>query len=317
MRKKLSFKVDPEGRGQRLDNYLTRVLANALPQVMSKAKARKLIMAGAGYLNQKRVRIASKELIQGALVDVILDTERLFSDKASNQAAFEVQGRDVLFEDKWLIVVNKPAGIPTQATLDQARDHLYAAVQRFLKRRDGHDPYCGLHHRLDFDTSGVVLFTKMREANAGVSAIFAERLAHKTYQAVSWNIEGKARPAPWMIKNHLDRAGKTGKDRMRFKSVSAGGDFAETRFEVLAKDLDRVLIQAEPKTGRTHQIRVHLSEQGLPILGDPIYGLREREPRRSPRLMLHAYRLEFPHPITGAKIKVESPLPAEFEFTGK
>ncbi|HEX4924708.1 MAG TPA: RluA family pseudouridine synthase, partial [Bdellovibrionales bacterium] len=260
MRKKLSFKVPPEARGARLDAYLAQALGEKLPQVMSKAKARKLIMAGAVYLNQKRVRIASKELIVGALVDVIIDPERLFSDKASQQPPFEVRDNDVLFEDQWLIAVNKPAGIPTQPTLDQARDHLYAAVQRFLARRDKKaQPYVGLHHRLDFDTSGVVLFTKAREANKGVSALFAERLAQKTYHALSWNLSGRQLPVEWTVKNHLGRAGTTGKDRMRFKSVKAGGDYAETQLRVLGAKGQVVHVEARPKTGRTHQIRVHLS----------------------------------------------------------
>lgn len=314
MRKKFSFKVPPEARGARLDSYLTQALGDKLPQGISKAKARKLIMAGAVYLNQNRVRIASKELIVGAVVDVILDPDRLFSDKASQQAPFEVRDADILFEDQWLIAVNKPTGIPTQQTLDQARDHLYAAVQRFLARRDQRpQPYVGLHHRLDFDTSGVVLFTKAREANKGVSALFADRLAQKTYHALSWNVAGKALPAQWVVKNHLGRAGVSGKDRMRFKSLKAGGDYAETQLRVLKTRDSVVLLEAKPKTGRTHQIRVHLSEEGLPILGDPIYGLREREPVRSKRLMLHAFKLEFPHPITNKPIAVESPLPSDFE----
>ncbi len=99
---------------------------------------------------------------------------------------------------------------------------------------------------------------------------------------------------------------------MRFTAVQSGGDLAETQLKVLRRGDQEVLLEARPKTGRTHQIRVHLSEDNLPIHGDPIYGLREREPRRSTRLMLHAYKLEFPHPLTNKHIAIESPLPKEF-----
>lgn len=314
MRKKLTFKVPFSAKGSRLDNYLAQALVEQVPQGMSKSKVRKLIMAGAVHLNKKRIKIASKELIANATIEVFLDTDRLFNDKASLQKSYEVHHDDVLFEDRWLIAVNKPTGIPTQPTLDESRDHLYAAVQRFLSNRDRKSVYCGLHHRLDFDTSGVVLFTKMREANVGVAELFSERLAQKTYRAVSWNPNQLKLPKTWEIANHLGRAGKTGKDRMRITAVKSGGDFAETHFELLKDEGSIVVLSAKPKTGRTHQIRVHLSEYGLPIAGDPIYGMRDREPERAPRLMLHAYRLEFPHPMTGSRIVIEAPLPEGFEL---
>jgi 23S rRNA pseudouridine1911/1915/1917 synthase len=314
MKKKISLRVPDESKGMRLDQFLAEKLSGHVDQPLSKAKVRKLIMAGAVYLNQKRVRIASKELFRQALVDVILDTDRLFNDRASQQESFELTAQHILYEDHDIIAVNKPAGIPTQATLDQARDHLYAAVQRYIAKRDSKPgAYVGLHHRLDFDTSGIVLFTKTKAANPGVSEIFSARKAQKTYVAIAWNLENRTLRKTWTIKNYLNRSSQSGKGRMRFTAVTSGGDYAETELQVLETLNQAVFIEARPKTGRTHQIRVHLSEEGLPVLGDPVYGLREKEPIKSQRLMLHAHRLEFPHPITQKPIVIESIIPDAFQ----
>jgi RluA family pseudouridine synthase len=321
MRKKINIKVTPAHRGERLDHFLTHALSGQVTQVISKSKVRKLIMAGAVFLNRNRVKIASKEMIPGANIEVMLDTDKLFNDRASLQAPFELSEADVLYEDSYLIAVNKPSGLPTQPTLDPERDHLYAALQRFLMRRnEKRMPYVGLHHRLDFDTSGIVLFTVAREANAGVSALFSERTAQKTYLAVGWNIENKVLENKWVITNHIGRSAVSGKGRMKMAAIKSGGDFAETHFLIQknylyrtpAKEHHAVLVEAQPKTGRTHQIRVHMSEYGLPVIGDLTYGLREREPVKGARLMLHAWKLEFRHPMTGKHLLIKCPVPTDF-----
>jgi 23S rRNA-/tRNA-specific pseudouridylate synthase len=116
----------------------------------------------------------------------------------------------------------------------------------------------------------------------------------------------------WTIKNYLGRAKNTGK-RARYAAVRAGGDFAHTDFKILEMKPEALLIEAKPRTGRTHQIRVHLSEYGLPILGDPVYFNLEKRPRISiPRTLLHAACLTFPHPISKVEISVSSPLPEDF-----
>ncbi|MCM2278812.1 MAG: RluA family pseudouridine synthase [Oligoflexia bacterium] len=322
--RKLSFKTAPEDARKRLDQFLTEKLPEALGQPVSKGKARKLVVAGAVYLNGRRVRIASKELIPGARVELFVDSEKLASDGRSRDRAFEMTPARVLYEDEWLIVVDKPAGLPTQPTLDEARENLFAAVKKFLARRDGQaDPYVGLHHRLDRDTSGVVLFTKAREANAGVAALFAEHGARKVYRALtrlpgsgsaSGFASGHGAPVEgqfaneWTVKNYLGKASGPGK-KARISSVRSGGDFAHTDFKVLERLSGGLHIEARPLTGRTHQIRVHLAEGGLPILGDDFYGA----PRDSAsRVMLHAVSLTFTHPVNKTELSIQSPLPEDF-----
>jgi 23S rRNA pseudouridine1911/1915/1917 synthase len=327
--KSLRFKIPPELAGQRLDDALIALVgAGAAP--LSKGQARKLIVAGAVYLNRRRVRIASKPVIVGAELEAHVDFARIQTGASRSEAhrlGWKMGPDSILFEDEWLIAVQKPAGLPTQPTLDEARLNLYAALQKFLRERDS-DPqaYVGLHHRLDRDTSGVVLFTKKKEANSGVSDLFAKHLAQKRYHALCtgpWIPGFRARDPGdvFTVRNFLKRLpGKTS----RFGSVRSGGDAAHTDFEVASRlSAECWEFRCWPRTGRTHQIRVHLSELGLPIIGDPAYAERfERQiqgasgarvlQRLKPRLMLHAQSLEFAHPLTAQKMFIESPLPEDF-----
>jgi len=293
---------------QRLDQVLVDWLTEALERPVSKAKARKLIMAGAVRLDGRRERIASQSLSSGAHIEADVDRAKLFGDSTSRDKAFELTAERILFEDEDLIVVDKPSGLPSQPTVDEDRDNLLAAVSRFLARRAGiAKPYVGVHHRLDRDTSGVVLFTKSTRVNAAVGEIFSNHMATKIYQALTipkTNLKQK-----WTIKNYLGKVSSKSK-RARYGAVHSDGDFAETSFRVIAEHPRGTWIEAIPKTGRTHQIRVHLSEYGLPILGDDLYGAAGG---LAPRLMLHAIQLIFPHPISKREISVKSPLPADFE----
>jgi 23S rRNA pseudouridine1911/1915/1917 synthase len=308
--KKLTLIVSKEQEGKRLDQVLAEWLPVALGSSLSKAKVRKLIVAGAVYLNGSRVRIASKELRVRAKIDAFVDLTKLLDDGKKADQIFEMSQARVLFEDEFLIAVDKPPGLPTQTTLDEARDNLFASVKKFLKVRDQQpEPYLGLHHRLDRDTSGVILFTKKSEANAGVGALYSGREAQKTYNALVSSPARKLESEEFEIKNYLAKAGGSAK-RARFTAVRSGGDFAHTSFRVLGKSPQGALwMEAMPHTGRTHQIRVHLSEAGMPIWGDATYG---GDLKSAPRLMLHAVSLTFEHPIKHTSVSIVSPFPEDF-----
>lgn len=224
----------------------------------------------------------------------------------------------ILFEDEWLIVVDKPAGLPTQPTLDARRASVHSTLATFLREREGGSPYLGLQHRLDRDTSGVLLFTRDPRANAGVTALFSGKTVRKTYLALA--VAGAPAPEAWEVANHLGIIGREGK-ASRFGAVRSGGDPARTSFRIVERLSGAILVEASPHTGRTHQIRVHLAEGGHPILGDPFYGGPTRFPAggRSamvsvPRVMLHAAGLEFIHPMTQAELKITCPWPEDFEI---
>jgi len=297
----------------RLDDFLLQNLPTELERILpgtafSKSKLRRLVVAGAVSVNGIKVRSAAIELKRGASVVVVLDTAKFAFEKTPDDIAFELTAERVLYEDEDIIVVDKPAGFPTEATMVASRDHLHAAVKRYL----GGGAYVGLHHRLDRETSGVILFTKRREANTNVHKMFLEHLAKKQYQALT------VRPvrlpkAAFSVDNSIGRispksaAGKWG-------AVALGGDPAHTDFRLLEERRNGLLVLAMPLTGRTHQIRVHLAGLAIPLLGDVLYGGPATIAGPAvPRVMLHASSLSFPHPADGRPMTVEAPLPNDFK----
>lgn len=291
-----TLKIGNELKEQRLDKVVHALLNEKAPGGISKSMARKLVMVGAAYLNGSRCRIASKPVFKGSEIRVEYNPEKL----RPIQLEFpSLSQKDILFNEGGLIVINKPANMPTVPTLDNARDNLVSALKTLL----GKDQYIGIHHRLDAPTSGCILFTLDEKMNVFVAELFRESLIQKEYMAACQIIHPPA-AQKWEVKNQLERAEKK---RNIYRSTKGEGDFAYSRFELLKKKGEIALIKAMPITGRTHQLRVHLSEQGLPILGDKAY----RGPQAT-RLMLHAHKLSFRLP-DGRDVSVEAPLPDEFK----
>jgi RluA family pseudouridine synthase len=222
------------------------------------------------------------------------------------QISLELNESAVIYEDEYILVANKPVGIPSQQTLDPKRDHFLAAVKRLLTTRKGREPYLVLHHRLDLDTSGLLLFSKKKGLNKVLGEMFSNRQIKKTYLCVCYGQNPP--PLKWRIENFL---GKSSEHKMKRTAVKAGGDKAITNFELIQDKTPFFFIKASPVTGRMHQIRVHLSEYGLPIIGDPFYSNNEVQ-TKAQRLLLHASRLEFEHPVSQKLIKIDSPTPNEF-----
>jgi RluA family pseudouridine synthase len=300
----------------RLDHFLADYLPQALGHPVSKTKVRSLILLGGVYVNRHRNKTAATPLYAGTIIEVYYDEEKLNVGQAQRIEKVRLDPARVLYEDEWLIVIDKPSGLPTQPTVDPNRANLYEAVKNFLSDRDGVEkPYVGLHHRLDKDTSGIVLFTKKEEANKGVSDLFSAHRIQKTYQCLVWRSPGSptyASDEQFKLENFLGRLNETG-DKTRFGAVRSGGDYAVTYFQVREIFRDVIWLEARPQTGRTHQIRVHCSEHGLPILGDPLYFPRDIHAVGSvPRLLLHASNLVFDHPITEQTVQIDCPLPEDF-----
>lgn len=298
---------------------------------LSNAKIRRLIISGSVTINGKRENRPAAALRKGDSIIVAWDSERFAFEKKPDDVVCEITEKDVLFEDDLLIAVNKPAGLPTEGTIVGSRDSLHSAVRRYLARAcnaapETELPYAGLHHRLDRETSGVVLFTKKQAANAAVHAMFAEHTARKTYLAIAGrqpiNPARKAKNGSNLVKpgdrvtvvNFLGRISPKSA-RAKWGAVSeTEGAQAETTFTVLEAFPGALYLRCEPLTGRTHQIRVHLSGLGAPILGDPLYGGAETlaNGMQVKRVMLHAAELSFPHPADGRLITVTAPESADF-----
>ncbi|MBK8478609.1 MAG: RluA family pseudouridine synthase [Opitutaceae bacterium] len=318
--RKLTWRIEAAQQDVRLDHFLAEALPRELGREITRTQVRRMIMAGAVSRNGRCERIASFTLREGTRVEAMVDLAKLDSAGPSGMRRPVVKEyvwdpARILFEDEWLLVVDKPAGLPTQPTLDESRASVFTTLKAFLEQRDGRPPYLGLHHRLDRDTSGVLLFTKEQKANLGVAALFAGKTMRKTYQALA--APGTGCPDQWEVENHLGVVGRVGK-ASKFGAVRSGGDAAQTSFRVLERLPGAVLVEARPHTGRTHQIRVHLAEDGHPIYGDAFYGgaMQLKAPGGGvavSRVLLHAAELEFPHPLTDAALKIRCPLPADFE----
>lgn len=223
----------------------------------------------------------------------------------------------ILYQDDSIILVNKPAGIPSQPTVDKKRIDLYTLLNRQL----GFSVY--QHHRLDKDTSGVILFATSKKANLPLTEMFKKHQFKKTYicltkpqKNLDQNLDEKSKQirelhSQWTITNHLVARRKFGQGPKSVKMfrTDSGGDYAETHFKILSVSEHSNLVEASPLTGRTHQIRVHCLHSGIPILGDSLYGGKDAS---VPRLMLHAFSLEFAHPLSGKVLKISAPLPEDF-----
>lgn len=290
-----------EQAGERLD----RVLARALPEY-SRTRLQ-------GWIRDRRVRVdgvparASQALAQGQTVVLEAQIEPVIED------APEAIALDVVFEDAALIIVNKPPGLVVHpgagnrhGTLVNALLHHAPELSRL--------PRAGLVHRLDKDTSGLLVVARTTAAHAALVAALERREIHREYLAlVKGEIVAGARiEAP--IGRH-----PTARTRM---AVNARGRAAVTHTRVLERVAGYTLLAVTLETGRTHQIRVHLSHGGHPIVGDKVYGGRQmlaaglspasaEAVRRFPRQALHATRLEFSHPASGKDVAFEAPMPED------
>lgn len=304
--RRCSLRVPPAAAGTRLDAVVGDWLRSALDRPPAKSAVRRLIVAGAIQVNGRQVRRPAYLLRERDRLDAVVDERRLEGTAGRDEPSPSVRA---LYEDDALIAVAKPALLPVHATADASRPDLYSLVLRHIGA-SGVSPYLGLHHRLDRDTSGIVLFTKRPEANPGLAAQFAGRQVRKVYHGLAADRPGP-QPDAWQARNRLAQVG--GGRNSRVEGVTEGGQAAETDFAVLGRYPGALLVEACPHTGRKHQIRAHLREHGTPLLGDARYGGPVRiagvEVRRT---MLHARSLTLRHPLTGAMLTIECEYPEDF-----
>jgi 23S rRNA (cytosine1962-C5)-methyltransferase len=214
----------------------------------------------------------------------------------------------IAYEDEDVVVVNKPPRVPSQAVEPGDDDDLPSRVKRLLAVRRGvaeSEVYLGTHQRLDRDTSGLVLYTLRPEANAPIAKQFEERSIEKTYLVA---VTGNAPASPRELVHVLAPA-RDG--RMQVSDArDARGKEARTHVRTLRRDdsRSRALLEATIRTGRTHQIRVQLAHEQLPVAGDTEYGGAP-----ALRVLLHAHRLVFRHPVTSERVEVTAPAPMELE----
>jgi len=208
----------------------------------------------------------------------------------------------VLGEDKHLIAIDKPAGILTVPASDGRGTNLQDVMRR-RALRTGEE--CHPVHRLDRDTTGVLLFAKTRPALSTLLDAFKERTVSKTYLAL---VHGRPSPKKGTIRTYIAERGMTATSSPR---PIRGGREAITRYRTIEAFRDATLIECSPETGRFNQIRVHFSGLGHPLVGERKYAVASRHALRFKRPVLHAVRLQIVHPASGARTTFESPLPTD------
>ncbi|MRI89795.1 RluA family pseudouridine synthase [Aggregicoccus sp. 17bor-14] len=297
------LRAPPEARGERVDQYLAR----ALPE-LTRSRLAALIEAGHVQVDGRQVKPAAR-LRGGELLRVSVP-----APVAAKPAAEELP-LTLLHEDRDLVVVDKAAGMVVHPGAGHASGTLVNALLHRVKDLAGvgGELRPGIVHRLDKDTSGCLVVAKHEQALVALQKAFKTREVQKTYLAL---VHGEP-PAEGRIETLY---GRHPIHRQRFSGRVKAGKPALTGFRVRERFPGAALLEVELHTGRTHQIRVHLSEAGHPLLGDALYGGTKRS--KGPvgevqaalgRQALHAWRLAFAHPRTRKALHFEAPLPADLE----
>lgn len=299
------LEADSAADGERMDAWV----ADQLPS-LSRSRVAQLIAEDRVRLNGSPAK-KSERLAPGDVVEVEIP------DPEPSDVEPEAIPLDIVYEDEDVAVVNKPAGLVVHPAPGHRTGTLVNALLHHVDDLSGIGGVKrpGIVHRLDKDTSGLLIVAKHDQAHRGLSAALKRRDIHRIYLAASWG--------------HLDEdrvtvdapVGRSHRNRKRM-AVVPDGRRAVTHFRRLQRWEAADLLEAELESGRTHQIRVHLAYSGHPVVGDELYGAggakgisgpghswaRELE-RRVPRQFLHAHRLVFRHPISGAEMRFEAPLP--------
>ncbi|MEY3886342.1 MAG: Ribosomal large subunit pseudouridine synthase [Pseudomonadota bacterium] len=297
--------VDEESAGQRLDNFLIRHLKG-----VPKTHVYRIIRSGEVRINKGRAS-ADTRIENG---DVVRLPPVRISDKVAEKAARPAPGREfpLLLEDDALMAIDKPAGVAVHGGSGVS----FGVIEQLRQARP-QAKLLELVHRLDRETSGILLVAKKRSALKHVQDQFRERETGKTYLAlVQGNWPEKIKVIDSSLHKYLLPDGER---RVR---VTSNDDPDGMRSITLVKVAQRLegctLLEVTIKTGRTHQIRVHLASQGHPIAGDDKYGDFEWNKALTKqglkRMFLHAWRLQFTHPATGKRVELKSPLPPELQL---
>jgi 23S rRNA pseudouridine1911/1915/1917 synthase len=295
----ITVAVSEGSSGARLDRFLSDQLPDR-----SRAYVQKLIREGLVTLNGQRVK-AHHPVKAGDLVEATLAPRE--------EPALEAQEipLDILFEDEHLIVINKPAGLVVHPAAGNPSHTLVNALLAHCRKLStgGHPLRPGIVHRLDKDTSGCIVAAKDDVTHHKLAKQFLTRQVHKEYRAI---VIGTPPQETGAIETHIARSRH---DRKKMAATAAEGREALTRYRVIESFFHASYLSVEPLTGRTHQIRVHLSHIGHPIAGDQQYA-RGKTLRHLgmtfPRQMLHAYKLHINHPHTSERMKFAAPLPEDF-----
>ena len=290
----MSFIVTEAYSGQRLDKLLSIYFPT-----YSRTYFQYLIDEGAVLLNGKQVKKREIPVIGDEIEVCFLLTPEISLEPENIPL-------EILYEDEWILAINKGAGMVVHPGPGHPSHTFVNALLFHCHQLEKHDPLRpGIVHRLDKDTSGVLLAAKTKEAHQQLVSLFSNRQVKKKYLAICVGNPGNV-----TIKG---RIGRDPTQRQEMSVVPKNGKEAITHIQVLAYNENLSLVLALPETGRTHQIRVHLKSQGTPVLGDEVYGSENANRSfHAKRQLLHAYHLSFLHPFKNIFIDIMAPPPSDF-----
>ena len=301
---RVELRIPAEMAGERLDVVLARLLP-----AQSRTRIKGWIESGAVQVAKAAARPADR-VVAGARVTVEVPVPA-----PREEAAAEAIELNIVHQDRDCLVIDKPAGLVVHPGAGNPRHTLQNALLGFDAALAAL-PRAGLIHRLDKDTSGLLVVARTPEAQTALTRQLQARTMGREYRAVCAGVMTGGGTIDVAIGRHRT-------DRLRM-AVRGDGRSAVTHYRILERYRAHTLVGVRLETGRTHQIRLHLSHLRFPIVGDPVYGGRFARPRSAPdtlvdtlrgfgRQALHAAQLAFDHPRTGRRREFESPLPADFQ----
>ena len=294
MGKKEIIKVEEKISGERIDSYLAKRLE------LTRTRVQELIKEEQIKVNYKKIK-SSYKIEENDEIEVVIPEIKEVEIMPEDIKI------DIVFEDKDIAVINKQAGLVVHPAQGHYSGTLVNAILYHIKDLSGINGEMrpGIVHRLDKDTSGLIIIAKNDKAHLELTNMFQNKEIKKTYLAI---VKGKINKKKGRIVTQIGRDRNDRKKMTVLDSLTQGKN-AITNFKVIDQNERFSLVKVNIETGRTHQIRVHMKYMGYPILGDSVYGRVDSEKRQ----MLHAYKLEFLHPITRNKIELIAELPNDFE----
>lgn len=290
--------VSDSEAGIRMDAYL------GAHTEFSRSRIASLIAEGAVWVNGKEISKPSFKTAAGQIITIRVPEVKDVALEAQNIPL------DILYQDRDVVVINKPCGMVVHPAAGNEDGTLVNALLYHVHDLSGigGEMRPGIVHRLDKDTSGLILIAKNDNAHADLSEQFKVRSMEKHYRAIAF---GNFKEDSGVIDAPIARHPQ---DRKRM-AVVPGGKPSRTEWNVLSRHKNATFLDVHLLTGRTHQIRVHMQSIGHPLLGDPIYASGMKSAVHIPRLMLHAFSLAFTHPADGRRMEFTAPIPTDFDNT--
>lgn len=319
MERNYTFTVPEVKTKQRIDKYISNFIENA-----SRTKVKKAI--DLGYVTVNGDPVKSNYIVKP---EDEIEIELEYPEK--QDILPEDIPLEIVFEDEYLMIINKPAGMVVHPAYKNYTGTLVNAILYYAEKQKGSlsnlngFERAGIVHRLDKDTSGLIVIAKDEETHRKLSEQFFHHTIEREYVAIIW---GKLKKKKGEISNRLGRDKRDRKKVTVLKEGETAGKTAVTNYEVISEYDFLSLIKLNLKTGRTHQIRVHMADKGHPVFGDETYGGREPHSvnltsnmkarirnllEKIDRQALHARVLGFVHPATGEKIRFESEIPVDMK----